>query len=509
MKKNWLIVVIILSLNFILVLEFFFQKSITAKTAPEDTTNIEKRLEEMERNAKELNQRHNILLKASEERNEQLQTLLQWLGIGFIVLTVLFGGMAAVAGWRQSQQQGNLIGAHVRSTEYVSDVLSVVHNILYGRLLRVQEEQKDISLLKTQVEDLTKVVASVKAGIKLQRQRIESTAEKLAKTPRHDFKKHNNIQALNAFAKDFDDFRLQHPEENEFDGQCQYIRGIDAVFNDKFNDIHKYLNQVIILESPKAESDFASRKRLANAYYYLGLNHSNLGELDDAVRFLEKAQILDPEGTDLLTRLVMAEVYVMFGKYKKAEESLQEVDNGFNVLMQKQDGRLWNHQLRMQSRAYLIRINKNLMEKKDEWKDKVKEYAEKAYEIDPDYYYAPFTYAQISQKFGIDKEKKNAKSLFSEAYSKIQKSGHLHFVKETRIRILLFMVAAICAKHGSIRDDREVNKYLDEAKLLRGELPKIDNRICTVFSPLNKQNVNSETIGLHIEEIRKGTILLL
>jgi hypothetical protein len=121
-KKNWLIVVIILSLNFLLVLEFFFQKSITAKTAPEDTTNIEKRLDEMERNAKELNQRHNILLKASEERNEQLQTLLQWLGIGFIVLTVLFGGMAAIAGWRQSQQQGNLIGAHVRSTEYVSDV---------------------------------------------------------------------------------------------------------------------------------------------------------------------------------------------------------------------------------------------------------------------------------------------------------------------------------------------------------------------------------------------------
>jgi len=507
MKKTILWIVLA---GFVTCLQDSFSGEVkAAKTAPIDTASIEKRVNKAESTINEINLRHQILLEAAQKRNDQLQSLLQWLGLGFIVLSVLFGGMAAVASWRQSQQQGRLIGAHVDSASNISGVLSVVEKILYSRLLKVREGQKEISQLKKDLEGVTKVIDSWKTGIMFQRRRVENTADELAKISRHDFKKSTNILTLNAFAKDFDDFRMLHSEKEELNVQCYYIRGIAAVFSDKFNDIQNYLNQIITQESPKAETDFASRKRLGNAYYYLGLNHSNLGELDDAIRFLEQAHKLDPEGTDLLTRLVMAEVYVMSGQYKKAEKYLKEIDDGLDILKKKQGDKLRNHQIQKQSRAYLIRSNKALAEKKGDWKKVIRQYTAKAYEADPDYYYASFTLGQIFQEFGNDVEREKSKQHFGEAYSKIQESGHLHFVKEIRIRILLLMVAAICGKHGSIIDERVFEKYLDEAKSLRDDLPRIDNRICTAFSPMNKQNVSPEIIGAHIEEIRKGSILLV
>lgn len=507
MRKRWWIIVLLLALSISWVKEALSREFNPAKTVSVDTTNIERRLNEAERAIDEQNQKHKILLEAAEERNKQLQTLLQWLGVGFIVLSVIFAGIAAWASWHQSQQQGQLIGAHVRSAESVSDVLGVVQNILDNRLLTVEEERKEIVELRTQVGGVTQIINRLKAGIEYQRKRFETTAEELALIPRHDFKKAANIQAINAFARDIDNFRVQYPED-EFSGHCLYIRGIAAVLNDNFKEIHDFLKQVITLEGPKADSNLPSRKRLANANYYLGLNHSNLGELDDAIRLLEQAHKRDPEGTDLLTRLVMAETYVMSGQYKKAEGFLQQVEKGLEILKPKQKGELYSHQLRLYSRAYLIRTNMALLEKSGEWKDQAKQFAEMAYNIDPDYYYASFNLGQILQKFWEDKEENQAKRLFSDAYSKIQESGHLHFVKETRIRILLLMVAAICGRYGETVNGRTVNKLLDEARQLRNELPKIDNRMCTVFSPLSKLNENSETIGIHIEEIRKGTVLL-
>jgi len=379
--------------------------------------------------------------------------------------------------------------------------------ILKSRLLKVQAEQKEINYLKRQLADVSKVIISLKAGITMQKKHIENNAEELAQTPRHDFKKSTNIQTLNAFAKDFEDFRMLHPEE-ELSIRSVYIRGIVVVFHDNFQDIQHYLHQVLNQESANVETDFGARKRLANAEYYLGVNHANLGEGNEAIRFLEQAHKLDPEGTDLLTRLVMAEVYIMAGEYKKADVFLKEVDDGLNILRGKQGGALRNHQLLKQSRAWLMRANKAFLEKKSNWKKQVQKYTENAYASDADYYYAPFSLGQINEKWGEISEQHKAKALFQEAYAKIQESGHLHFVKETRIRILLLMVAAICGKHGGVITDHTFEKYLDEARALREDLPRIDNRICTVFSPLNKQNVSPEIIGNHIEEIRRGVVLL-
>ena len=70
------------------------------------------------------------------------------------------------------------------------------------------------------------------------------------------------------------------------------------------------------------------------------------------------------------------------------------------------------------------------------------------------------------------------------------------------------MVAAISGKHGDAGSGRTVDNFLDEALLLRKDLPRIDSRLCTIFSPLTKQNVDPDTIGLHIEQIREGTVLL-
>lgn len=508
MNKGLWIIVTLLILSIIHVHGSIAQQSEPVQTAPVDTTlyDIDKRLEDVEDVVNELNQRHNILLEDSEKRNEQLQTLLQYLGVGFVLLTVIFGGIAAWAGWRQSRQQGNLISAHVRSAGQVSDVLGVVHNMLENRFLRFEKEQKEISELKTQVESFTKVINRLEKGIESQRQRLESTAETLALTSRHDFKKPAKIQLLNEFAGNFDNFQMQYQEE-EFSSQCMYILGIAAAFDNKFKNIRNYLNQVVNVERERAEIDDASRKRLANAYYYLGINHSNLGELDDAVRFLEKAQELDQVCTDVLTPLVMAEVYVMSGQYEKAKELLHNVEGRLDILKDKQ-GRLLNHQRRLHSRAYLIRSNIAFIEKGPDWEEHTKQNAEAACRYDPSYYYALSSRGQIIKHLGKGTEISDAEKLFVEAYSMIQETGDLHFVKEIRTRILLLMVAAICCKHGNNRDEQTVSDYLDEARLLRNDLPKIDDRRCTVFSPLNKQNVDFETIGSHIEEIRKGTVLL-
>jgi len=507
MKKTLWVIIVFLALSFLCVRMSLAQgpTPTPAVSVGTPTPDIEKRLNEMEGKLRVLEQQQESVLRASEIRIEQLQTLLSWLGIVFIVLSVIFGGVAAVATLRQARQQEDLIGAYVESAGRVSEVLDVTHTILESRLLQLPEREEEIDKLTADLTRVADFVDRIGKGISYQRDLLESKAEKLSQTPRHDFKKRANIDALSAFARDFDRFKMLYPEEDELSGQCLYIRGVAAVFNDEFQDLQYWLNKVIGLERPDSEDPTSYRKRLANAYYYLGLNHSNLGEPQDAIRRSEQAHDLDPEGTDFLTRLVMAEAYVMDGQYEKAEDFLQEVERGLNDLGRRQGNRLLNHQSRMLSRTYLIQANMAIIARMEGWQERARQYAEEACRIDLDYYYAPFTLGQIVREIEGGTDTEQVKKLFSDAYSRIQNSGHLHFVTESRIRILLLMVSALCGRHGGMADERTVNNYLDEARLLRDDLPRIDNRVCTVFSPLSKQNVDRETIGVHIEKIREGT----
>jgi hypothetical protein len=70
------------------------------------------------------------------------------------------------------------------------------------------------------------------------------------------------------------------------------------------------------------------------------------------------------------------------------------------------------------------------------------------------------------------------------------------------------MVAGMCSKHG-LKDENESKELLDRAEGLLDVLPKIDSRVCTVFSTLSKRNERGEEIRRHIDMIRKGDLLLL
>lgn len=120
---------------------------------------------------------------------------------------------------------------------------------------------------------------------------------------------------------------------------------------------------------------------------------------------------------------------------------------------------------------------------------------------DKDYYYGTATLAQVLLELGDDR----AAEYFLSAQESIRNSFDLVTVAETRSKILIRLVAALCCLHSS--DDAEAAKrYLGEASDLIEELPRLEGKICTVFSPLSKWNEEAEVIKRHIEWIREGRV---
>ncbi len=506
MKKILLISVAFVALSFVCVYSSAAQTPTPTPGSPTSgpTPDLERRLSEAESRITILNDKQESVLLTTKERIEQLQTILSWSIAVFVVFSGVAGGIVAVAAWRQARQQQDITGVGIRSAERVSDVLDVVDKILRSRLLQVDQARNDISTLRQDLQNMNSIVGQLKAGIDSQRKKLESRAMELAQISRHDFKKPTNIAALNAFAQDYDRFNEMYPEERALVRECLFSRGIAAAFSDDFEILQSCLREVIADMPDVRDIQYAERKRIASACYYLGLNHSNLGESDDAIRLLEQAHRLDSSHTDFLTRLVMAEVYAMLDQYDQAELLLQEVEAGLDAELRK-NGRLESHQLRKLSHAHLVRSNLAILARADNWAARARQAADEAHRIDREHYYAAFTLGQILHEIDEEAHEASVQELFRDAYASIQHSGHLHFVKETRTRILLLMVAALCAKHGKVEGERVVNNYLDEAQSLRSDLPRIGSRVCTVFSPLTKRNVDSETIGAHIEGIRQGT----
>ena len=237
--------------------------------------------------------------------------------------------------------------------------------------------------------------------------------------------------------------------------------------------------------------------------YYLGVIESNFGNDQNSVAYFENANRRDPQGTDFLTKVVSAEAYVMIDDYGKARQYLDEVESGLRE-MERRENRLSNYQLRLRSRAALIRANIAILRREANWQSEVKQLLEPVRAADSQYYYATAT---LAQSYASQGDADYARNLFREARESILNSNDLYIVREIRSKIVLLMVAGICSKHGLL-DDKWSEDYLDQADGLRDNLPKIDDQVCTVFSTLSKRNENGETIHYHIELIRKGHILL-
>jgi tetratricopeptide (TPR) repeat protein len=457
-------------------------------------------------------------IRSLELVNEHNRAIMLGIGGLFTVLVAVQSFATGVELRREGQREKLQTGRERdrdllerRSTRQVAEVMEVVQKTLESRLTSEERAREQIETaysmlgeVRDQIKVLERFYNDFQATIKRSRQAIEETAFHLARIPRHDFRKITN--ELEGFSFQFDTFQTEfaalEEEEIEFSARVPHIRGIAAHYANQPELANQNLTEVITRQPEPGEPPRDYERRVAVAHYYLGLIESNFGDFQDAIDSFERANILDLERADFLTRLVTAEAHIMLGDFDRAKDFISEVESELNRIKNK-DGRLPNHQLRCQSRAALIQANMAILRREPTWREQVQQVLEPVRVEDPQYYYATNTLAQVYADQG---SRADAQRLFREAYQAIQQSGDLLTVVESRSRILLLMTAGMCCKHGPA-DERRSEEHLDRANTLLSSLPRIGGKTCTVFSALSKCNEDSSTIQHHIELIREGNVL--
>ncbi len=487
---------------------------------PTPTLDIERRISDIERKM------HQLEVEQTQTI-ESLQSSINFSGILITVFSVIVGAMVALQGYsyirqvrreeardhRQARREDERDLAELAGVEQVSKIMTVVQQTLEGRRVaeeRAREEageaRKQLDEVRNEVEILDRFFKRFQANILNERQAIEEIASRWAReVARHEFRQ--KASDLNDFARRFDRFKTDsEPLEEEarlFSARVPCIRGIAALIANQPEIAKRHLTQVVGFQQPESdETEIAYYRRVANAYYYLGVNESNFGTYPDAIAYFEKANALDPQGTDFLTRVVTAEAYAMKGDLDMAMQFLNEVEQEASK-KELTEERLRNVYRRLRSRATLIKANLVIRRREVNQLEKAKELLEPVYESDPNYYYATATLAQVLRVLG---DTSRAQELFSEANQTIERSGDLIIVTEVRSRILLLMFAGMCCKHSPM-DEKRSEDHLVNAESLLGSLPKMDSQVCMVFSPFSKQNENSATIRDQIGSIRNGDVL--
>jgi tetratricopeptide (TPR) repeat protein len=395
----------------------------------------------------------------------------------------------------------------------VSEIMNVVRQTLESHLQTEEQAREMVTKAEKELEEslrrlrpLQQFYQKFQATIKMSRQAIEEHAFQLAQISRHDFKRQTN--ELNSLARQIDTFKAEFEALEEepcvFSARVPYIRGIAALYANQPEIAKQNLEEVIQSRKPELDEGGADYKsRIANAYYYLGVTESNFGNHEDAITSFENVNRLDLHKPEFLTRIVTAEAYVMMDDFDTARRFITEVEEGLGEI-ERESGRLHNYQLRLRSRAALIRANMAILERGADWHLEVQQSLKQVSEEDPYYYYATVTLAQIHHDQGTIGK---AQELFHQAYESIERSGHLLTVTEGRSKILLLMVAGMCCKHG-LTDEKRAEQHLEEADHLRDNLPRMGPQVYKVFSTLSKRNESSDTIRRHIELIRRGKVLL-
>lgn len=397
--------------------------------------------------------------------------------------------------------------------DQVAKIMDVVQKTLESRLAEEEKATKRAAEAYGQIEEIRKVTGSLidfyqkyRGTITKAREEIGDTALQLAQTGRQGFR--SKINELNSFAAKVEKFEAEleplEGEKGSFSPSVDYIRGIAAHFANEPERAKKYLLQVVGLHQPEpGEPVVDYNRRVANAYYYLGLIESNFGNYRNAIDYFDNAKRLDPVGQDFLTKVLTADTYVMNKEFDKAMPFITEVEKGLEEI-ELREGRLRSSDQRLLSRTALIRASIAIIKRQANWHEEAQRILESVDDKDPLYYYATATLAQV---YAAQSDTNHAQDLFREAYQTIERSDDLNRVTEVRIRILLLMVAGMCCKHG-LKDEKRSEEHLDTADSLRDSLPKIGDKVCTVFSPLGKVNEDSQVIHQHIELIRKGEVLV-
>lgn len=489
---------------------------------PTPIPDIDQKISDLEQKTFQLEVTQTRQIESLRSSNEQNKFLLTAFG-AFIGLLVTIQGLATFAQLRreskrderQAHREGERDKIEHAGVKQVSDIMDVVKNTLDSRLDAEKQARKEATRAREQLEKVLGEIKSLdrffknfQTNIQNARQTVEDTVSELALVARHDFRE--IATKLNDFARQFDTFRteyeaLEEEPRPEFSVRVLYIRGVAAHYANQPEIAKQYLTLVAGFQQPETgETEIAYSRRVANAYYYLGLTESNFGNHQDAIDSFDNANKRDLQGRDFLTRVVTAEACVMINDYGKANQFIKEVEDGLDAI-ERAEGRLRSFHLRLRSRAALIRANIAILGRETNWHEEAQRLLKPVHVADPQYYYATATLAQV---YASQQEKlKDAQGLFCEAYEAIERSGDFLTVMEARSQILLRMVAGLCCRHG-LKDEKGSDGHLDTADGLSGSLPKIGPQVCTIFSTLSKRNENSETIRHHIELIRKGKVLL-
>ncbi len=487
------------------------QPQLTAKI---DT--VSQKIKEVEEKIISLQDKQSIRVESLNAQNEFYWNLILLLG-SFAALLLGFQVYVGIVQHRREgkrEQERDLVER--TGVEQVSKIMGVVHQTLESRL---EAEEKEREKREESEKKLNEVLGHIKPfeqfyqrfQMKIQKTReiLEDIASQRARDwKRHDFR--DQVKELDKFASEFDEFiddsnLLEEDVSHPFTARVFYIRGIAAHYANQPEVAKRYLGEVVhLLQQLPDEDEIAFNRRTANAYYYLGLIETNFGNNEQAIAHFENANKRDLQHRDFLTRAVMSETYVTAGNFDQAYRYITEIERGL-VDIERKEGGLANSHLRLQSRTALIKANIEILKRSENWSKAVKEWLGVVHIKDAQYYYATAT---LAQAYAASDDFEKARDLFFEAYNAILSSRDIEKVKEIRSRILLLMTAGICAKQSASEEGKRMSDdYLSEADRLRDNLPKIDSKICTVFSLLSKKNEKSEDIHHHIEMIRDGKML--
>lgn len=491
---------------------------ILATEISQSSTDLEQRIERME-----IVQEQTITTFV--EINEYNKFLLQVTGL---VITVMLGVQGLVQGFityfqfrrerereeRQSQREAKFDEAQLTGAKQVSEIMTVVQQTLESRRMAEEEARRDARNAQRQLAEVSKkferldiFYESFQSNIRKLRSEIEQNALDLSiNNSRHDFKIASISESLNDFAHRFDNFitDYQGVEQGKytFTAYVPYIRGIAAHYANQPGVAEEYLKQVINRQSPEpGEAIYAYNRRKANSFYYLGLNESNFGRYEDAIKYFEEGDNLDSQKRDFLTKVVIAEAYILSGEFTKAETILNELESRMEEIRQSQ-GELKSSEERLKSRVALMRANMLFLTRQDSWIVMAQTLLKPVQEQDPSYYYVTATLGQLAH---LQKNYELAKSLFKDV-SEIILNTDIRAIREARSKVLVLMIAGMATKYAE--NERLSKDYLIQADEICNNLPKIGLQFCTVFSTLSKRNESSDMVKQHINLIRTGTILL-
>ncbi len=411
------------------------------------------------------------------------------------------------------------------SAQSVKNVLDVVYNTLEERRKaeeegrqaakdfndRIKKLTDTIDTLNTKIRDLEGFAAGVRRTVENERHALEQRALSITKsTPRHLFRQRGPMLA--EFAREYDSFLAKQglPETATEDGAgftvyVSYMRGIAAHYGNDPKLATTQLSRVAANMKVQPGEDAAQRdKRRAVAYYYLAITESNFGNYDKAIEAFQHAIDLETSPKDVLSRLVAAEAAAFANRAIDARNYLQQVDEILKELREQYAAasKVLPVSFRRHGyRATLIRANIAITTGRDQWEAAVGLLRSVT---DPHEYYVSTTLAQILRK--QDPASKQAQELFQNSYLAIRDLGHLHTVSEVRSKILLLLIAAMCAQYTD-GYTAMAEEHLVEAEGLLAGLPERDGQPCTVFSPLSKRNVEKSVVLAHIDALRRGSVL--